>query len=89
VFPAGQKISPRAANKAAKDGLKTLLIPTEEIFGRYAANDLIDEKTGRIYIEAGDEVSPKTSKARQGRDRPARRCSTSTTSTPARGSATR
>ncbi len=58
VFPAGQKVSPRAANKAEKDGLKTLLIPTEEIFGRYAANDLIDEKTGRIWIEAGDEVSP-------------------------------
>ncbi|MCX7676597.1 MAG: DNA-directed RNA polymerase subunit beta, partial [Alteraurantiacibacter sp.] len=58
VFPAGQKISPRAANKAEKDGLKTLLIPTEEIFGRYAANDLIDESTGRIYIEAGDEVTP-------------------------------
>ncbi|HEX9805791.1 MAG TPA: DNA-directed RNA polymerase subunit beta [Alteraurantiacibacter sp.] len=58
VFPAGQKISPRAANKAEKDGLKTLLIPTEEIFGHYASRDLIDEKTGRIYIEAGDEVSP-------------------------------
>ena len=58
VFPAGQKVSPRAANKAEKDGLKTLLIPTEEIFGRYAANDLIDEATGRIYIEAGEEVSP-------------------------------
>ena len=58
VFPANQKVSPRAANKAAKDGLKTLLIPTEEIFGRYAARDLINEKTGSIYIEAGDEVSP-------------------------------
>jgi DNA-directed RNA polymerase subunit beta len=58
VFPAGHKISPRAANKAAKDGLADLLIPTEEVFGRYAANDLIDEKTGRIWIEAGDEVSP-------------------------------
>ncbi len=58
VFPAGQKVSPRAANKAEKDGLKTLLIPTEEIFGRYASVDLIDEKTGRIYIEAGEEVSP-------------------------------
>ena len=58
VFPAGQKVSPRAANKAAKDGLETLLIPTEEIFGRYASADLIDEKTGRIYIESGDEVSP-------------------------------
>ncbi|QZD87285.1 DNA-directed RNA polymerase subunit beta [Qipengyuania psychrotolerans] len=57
VFAAGQKISPRAANKAAKDGLETLLLPTEEIFGRYASVDMIDESTGRIYIEAGDEVS--------------------------------
>ena len=57
MFPAGQKISPRAANKAEKDGLKNLLIPTEEIFGRYSAHDLINEKTGEIYIEAGDEVS--------------------------------
>lgn len=57
IFPAGQKISPRAANKAAKDGLSELLIPTEEIFGRYSAFDLINETTGQIYIEAGDEVS--------------------------------
>ena len=58
VFPAGTKISPRAANKAHKDGLAELLIPTEEIFGRYSAHDLINESTGRIYIEAGDEVTP-------------------------------
>jgi len=58
VFPAGQKISPRAANKASKDGLANLLIPTEEIFGRYSAYDLVNEKTGEIYIEAGDEVTP-------------------------------
>ncbi len=57
VFAAGQKISPRAATKAANDGLDELLIPTEEVFGWFAAKDLIDEKTGRIYIEAGDEVS--------------------------------
>src|SRR3546814_11183553 len=57
IFPAGQKISPRAANKAAKDGLSDLLIPTEEIFGRYSAYDLINERTGEIYIEAGVEVS--------------------------------
>ena len=57
VFAAGQKVSPRAANKAAKDGLEALLIPTEEIFGRYSALDLINEATGEIYIEAGDEVS--------------------------------
>ncbi|MDE2303265.1 MAG: DNA-directed RNA polymerase subunit beta, partial [Sphingomonadales bacterium] len=58
IFPAGQKISPRAASKAHKDGLAELLIPTDEIFGRYSARDIIDEATGRIFIEAGDEVSP-------------------------------
>ena len=63
VFPASQKISPRAANKAAKDGLATLLLPTEEIFGRFAARDMIDEATGRIFIEAGEEVSPENLEA--------------------------
>ncbi|MBP7136756.1 MAG: DNA-directed RNA polymerase subunit beta [Sphingomonadaceae bacterium] len=63
IFPAGTKITPRAANKAEKDGLAELLIPTEEIFGRYSAHDLIDESTGRIYIEAGDEVSPENLEA--------------------------
>ena len=58
IFPAGTKISPRAATKAGKDGLAELLIPTEEIFGRYASTDVIDETTGRIHVEAGDEVSP-------------------------------
>jgi DNA-directed RNA polymerase subunit beta len=58
AFPAGTKITPRAANKAAKDGLTQLVIPTEEIFGRYSAYDLVNDKTGEIYIEAGDEVSP-------------------------------
>ncbi|MFU7527343.1 DNA-directed RNA polymerase subunit beta [Qipengyuania sp. ASV99] len=57
IFAPGQKISPRAANKAAKDGLTNLLLPLEEVVSRYAAYDLIDEATGRIYIEAGDEVT--------------------------------
>src|SRR3569623_1454140 len=57
IFKANEKITPRRANQAAKDGVKNVLIPTEEIFGRYSAYDLINEKTGEIYIEAGDEVS--------------------------------
>ena len=57
VFAAGQKVSPRAATKAAKDGLAMLIIPTEEIYGRYSAIDLINEATGEIYVEAGDELS--------------------------------
>src|SRR3569623_1687496 len=57
IFAAGTKITPRSANKAAKDGLETLLIPTEEIFGRFSAYELINEQTGEIYVEAGDEIS--------------------------------
>ena len=57
VFPLGTKITPRIARKAVTDGLKTLLIPTEEIYGRYSAFDLINEQTGEIYIEAGDELT--------------------------------
>ncbi|HVL77757.1 MAG TPA: DNA-directed RNA polymerase subunit beta [Sphingomicrobium sp.] len=57
VFKSGEKITPRRANQAAKDGLKNLIIPTEEMFGRFSAFDLINEKTGEIYIEAGDEVT--------------------------------
>jgi DNA-directed RNA polymerase subunit beta len=57
AFPLGTKITPRLARKAQTDGLKSLLIPTEEIFGRYSALDLINDKTGEIYIEAGDELT--------------------------------
>src|SRR5437773_1446073 len=57
IFKANEKITPRRANQAAKDGLKNVIIPTEEIYGRFSAYDLINEKTGEIYIEAGDEVS--------------------------------
>ncbi|MFA7440083.1 MAG: DNA-directed RNA polymerase subunit beta [Sphingomonadaceae bacterium] len=56
LFPQGQKITPRAARKAQNDGVETLLLPHEEILGRYSAHDLINEQTGAIYIEAGHEI---------------------------------
>src|SRR5688500_6139817 len=37
IFKAHEKISPRAATKAAKDGVKNVIIPTEEMFGRYSS----------------------------------------------------
>jgi DNA-directed RNA polymerase subunit beta len=55
--PGRPEDQPARRQQVAKDGLETLLIPTEEIFGRYSAYDLINESTGEIYIEAGDEVS--------------------------------
>jgi DNA-directed RNA polymerase subunit beta len=57
LFPEGQKITPRTAKKAQNDGVETLLVPADEIIGRYSAHDLINEQTGAIYIEAGDEIA--------------------------------
>ncbi len=57
VFPSGAKVTPRAARKAQADGVRTLLVPADEVIGRFSAFDLVNEKTGEIYIEAGDEIS--------------------------------
>src|SRR4029079_1585620 len=43
---------------AIEQALRATLITTEELFALSSAKDVIDEKTGRIWIEAGEEVSP-------------------------------
>ncbi|PHZ85508.1 DNA-directed RNA polymerase subunit beta [Paremcibacter congregatus] len=57
VAEAGKKITPRTANKLAKDGLTELLVPDEELLTRFAAEDVVNAKTGEIYIEAGEEIT--------------------------------
>ncbi|MFQ5347823.1 MAG: DNA-directed RNA polymerase subunit beta, partial [Rhodothalassiaceae bacterium] len=57
VVEAGKKVTPRLAKKLEQDGVKELLVPAEDLIGRYAADDIIDEQTGAIHIEAGDEIS--------------------------------
>ncbi|NRB36552.1 MAG: DNA-directed RNA polymerase subunit beta, partial [Rhodobacteraceae bacterium] len=54
----GKKITPRAAKKLAEEGKITdLLVPFEHIVGKFVAQDLINEETGAIYVEAGDELT--------------------------------
>ncbi len=57
VAEKGAKLTPRLLRKLTKQGVKHLLVPQEEVTGKFAARDLIDEKTGRIWIEAGDEIT--------------------------------
>ena len=59
MIEAGRKLTPRGARKLAEDGLKQLLVPNEELFGRYLALDMVNAETGEIYAEAGDEVNEK------------------------------
>ncbi|HRE60623.1 MAG TPA: DNA-directed RNA polymerase subunit beta [Micropepsaceae bacterium] len=57
VVEAGQKMSPRLVNKLVADGVKQLIVPEEEIAGRFIALDIVNPDTGEIYVEAGDELT--------------------------------
>jgi len=50
-------MTPRLIRDLIEKGLKDLVVPTEDLIGRYVAADLINEKTGEIYAEAGDEIT--------------------------------
>ncbi|WP_375281869.1 DNA-directed RNA polymerase subunit beta [Pseudooctadecabacter sp.] len=58
IGEAGKKMTPRAVKKLIDEGDVTdLLVPFEQIVGKFAALDIINEETGAIYVEAGDELT--------------------------------
>jgi DNA-directed RNA polymerase subunit beta len=58
IAEAGKKVTPRAVKKLIDEGEVTeLLVPFDQIVGRYVAKDIINEETGAIYVEAGDELT--------------------------------
>ncbi|WP_284265263.1 DNA-directed RNA polymerase subunit beta [Roseicyclus amphidinii] len=58
IAEAGKKVTPRAVKKLVDEGSVTeLLMPFDQIIGRYVAKDIINEETGAIYVEAGDELT--------------------------------
>src|SRR5208282_2311676 len=62
VAEAGTKMTARLGRRIADGGTKEVLVPPEELHGRYVAEDLIDEKTGLVLVEAGQEVTEETLK---------------------------
>ncbi len=63
IAEAGKKVTPRAVKKLIDDGkVENLLLPFEQITGKFAAKDIINEDTGAIYVEAGDELTWETDK---------------------------
>ncbi|GGD24271.1 DNA-directed RNA polymerase subunit beta [Sinisalibacter lacisalsi] len=63
LFEAGKKITPRAVKQLIDEGnVSELLVPFDNIVGRYVAKDIINEETGAIYVEAGDELTWETDK---------------------------
>lgn len=57
VAAEGAKMNPRFARKLQTEGLNEILVSHEDLLGRFLANDLINEETGEIYGEAGDELT--------------------------------
>ncbi|MES2253142.1 MAG: DNA-directed RNA polymerase subunit beta [Pseudomonadota bacterium] len=54
------KITPRMAKKFQADGLTSIFVAEEDLYGLYIANDYINENNGEIFLEAGDELSKET-----------------------------
>ena len=58
IAEAGKKVTPRAVKKLIDEAEVTdLLVPFEHIVGKFVAKDIINEETGAIYVEAGDELT--------------------------------
>ncbi|MDJ0896521.1 MAG: DNA-directed RNA polymerase subunit beta [Alphaproteobacteria bacterium] len=57
VAEAGEKLTPRRIRKLTDAGLKQVLVPGDDLIGRYMARDLIDESSGVVLTEAGDELT--------------------------------
>ncbi|NNF73218.1 MAG: DNA-directed RNA polymerase subunit beta, partial [Rhodobacteraceae bacterium] len=58
IAEASKKVTPRAVKKLIDEGKVTdLLLPFDQIVGRFVAKDIINEDTGAIYVEAGDELT--------------------------------
>ena len=58
VAEAGTKMTARLGRRLVRDGLKQVLVSSDDLAGRYAAQDTVNEETGEIYVEAGDELTP-------------------------------
>ena len=57
VAEAGTKMTPRLLRQLGEKGLEEVLVPDEDLIGRYLAVDIIDNKTGMVHAEAGDEIT--------------------------------
>ncbi len=53
----GTKLTQRLCKKLQEQGVSEFLIKDESLIGRYIGRDYINEETGQIYFEAGQEIN--------------------------------
>ncbi len=58
ILKAGEKATPRIVKRWIDEGkVSELLVPFDHILGRFVAKDIINEETGAIWVEAGEELT--------------------------------
>lgn len=57
VAAAGTRLNKRLIKKLREDGLKDLFITSENLVGKFVANNLLNNETGEVILEAGDELT--------------------------------
>ncbi len=63
IAEAGKKVTPRTVKQILDAGdVPEILVPFDALIGRFVAEDIIDEETGAIWVEAGDELTVETDK---------------------------
>src|SRR3974377_1389321 len=55
VLAEGDRMTPRIARRLREEGLTDILVGDDQLIGRYFTSDVINEETGEVYFEAGDE----------------------------------
>ena len=57
VAKTGEKVTPRMGRRLVDGGMTHQLVAADELMGRFLAEDAIDETTGEVFFEAGDEIT--------------------------------
>ena len=57
IMPKGKKITNVVLKKLIALGVKILAVTKKDLEGRYLARDYVNESTGEVYAEAGDEIT--------------------------------
>ncbi|MDR2458667.1 MAG: DNA-directed RNA polymerase subunit beta [Holosporales bacterium] len=62
VAKAGDRLTIRMLDILETNGLKNVFVPESDMINRYIAKDTINEETGEVYFEAGENITDLTLK---------------------------
>ena len=57
VAKSGTKLTPRIIDQLESNGLEFILVDNHGLLGKYIAKEFVDDFTGKIYFEAGEEIT--------------------------------